>query len=93
MSVIAILNMLLETIPQALLAYEKIRATLTEQDLAALDLELAAGDKQMTVDHDALRAAIAAAIAAAPTPANPPPTVPVTPGAPVPPGVPATPKP
>ena len=61
MDPLTILTILLKTVPSAVEAYQRIRATLSESDLAALDAQLEAADVQVTADHDALAAAIAAA--------------------------------
>lgn len=59
MGAAAILQLLLTAVPEAIGVYEKIRATMAESSLAALDAELAAADVQRGADHDELAAALA----------------------------------
>lgn len=61
MGAAAILQLVLEAVPEAVTLYEQIRTTLSESDLGMLDTELAAADAAVTAGHDALSAAIATA--------------------------------
>ena len=54
MSIATILSLLLQMVPEAIAAFEKIKGTLSETDQAVLDAEMAAGDAAVTADHAAL---------------------------------------
>lgn len=56
MGAIAILNVLLQTVPAAMEAYLKLRDTLSATDLAQLDAQLMEADRQVTADAAALAA-------------------------------------
>lgn len=56
MPIVTILSLVLQMVPEALVAFEKIKGTLSETDQAALDVEMAAGDAAVTADHAALLA-------------------------------------
>jgi hypothetical protein len=62
MGAAAILQLVLTAVPEAITVYEKIRGTMGQSDLAALDSELAAADVQRGHDHDELAAALATAL-------------------------------
>jgi len=58
MPIATILSLVLRAVPEAISAYNSIRATMSETDQATLDAQMATADEQVTVDHAELAAAL-----------------------------------